>query len=452
MIIPRIYRNIPKIVPFRYYCKQEKPAEAGGTVSAAVLKKLECKFKEFENTESCSLLKKHLTEEIFEKIKKRITPTYKSSLLDCIQAGLENPDCNVGVFAACPESYTTFSELFDKIIADIHGFTEFKPHPPICYGNGCDFPDLDPEQKFVVSTSIRCGRSLKDFPFNPKMSRCNYVQVQDILVGALRNLCCEHKGKYFPLFEMDDCCQEKLVRENILFTSNDANLQDANALNSWPMGRGVYLNPQRTFVVWINEEDHVRVISMEPSGNLGRVYERLVIGIESLEHQLNFAKNDRLGHLTMSPANLGNTILASVHMRMPWILMKKEKLDELIKKYNLQIRAMSGGVYDVSNKRRFGMTEYETILNLYNAIDEMIQLECQGAAEVEEMRKKNYPNPCDKEDKDKKDDKNAKGNQNDKGKQNAKGNQDEDKCKQGSNKKEPPKPKKYDSSKCNKKK
>lgn len=408
---------------------------------AAVLKKLECKFKEFQNTESCSMLKKHLTEEIFEKIKKRTTPTYKSSLLDCIQSGLENPDSNIGVYAACPESYTTFAELFDKIIADYHGLTDLKPHPAPCYGNGCDFPDLDPEQKFIVSTRVRCGRTLKGFPFNPKMSRCNYLKVQEKVVDALRNLCCEHKGKYFPLFEMDDCCQKKLVREHILFKSGDVYLQDANALNSWPMGRGVYLNPQKTFVVWINEEDHVRIISMEPGGDLGRVYERLVIGIESLEHQLKFAHNERLGHLTMCPTNLGTTIRASVHMKMPWLLMKKEKLDELIKKYNLQIRGTSGehsqavgGVYDVSNQRRVGMTEYETILNLYKAIDEMVQLECHGEAEVEEMRKKNYPDPCGKDCKDKNDNKN-------------------DKCKQsqGSNKKEPPKVKAYDSSKCNKK-
>ena len=38
-------------------------------------------------------------------------------------------------------------------------------------------------------------------------------------------------------------------------------------------------NPEKTFLVWVNEEDHCRVISMESGGNLRSVFQRLSRGL-----------------------------------------------------------------------------------------------------------------------------------------------------------------------------
>ncbi|TGZ38083.1 hypothetical protein DBV15_10041 [Temnothorax longispinosus] len=43
------------------------------------------------------------------------------------------------------------------------------------------------------------------------------------------------------------------------------------ALTSYP---GIFFNEKKTFLVWCNEEDHMRLISMERDGNLGRRYTR----------------------------------------------------------------------------------------------------------------------------------------------------------------------------------
>ena len=53
-------------------------------------------------------------------------------------------------------------------------------------------------------------------------------------------------------------------------------LIDAGACQHWPTGRGIYLNKDRTFVVWVGEEDHLRIISIQPGGNLGEVFNRCV--------------------------------------------------------------------------------------------------------------------------------------------------------------------------------
>lgn len=53
-------------------------------------------------------------------------------------------------------------------------------------------------------------------------------------------------------------------------------LGDAGGYKYWDIGRGIYHNDKKTFLVWVNEEDHLRLISMQKGGDLGEVYRRLV--------------------------------------------------------------------------------------------------------------------------------------------------------------------------------
>lgn len=42
-------------------------------------------------------------------------------------------------------------------------------------------------------------------------------------------------------------------------------------------------NNEKTFLIWINEEDHTRIISMEKGGNMKRVFERFCRGLKQVE-------------------------------------------------------------------------------------------------------------------------------------------------------------------------
>ena len=43
---------------------------------------------------------------------------------------------------------------------------------------------------------------------------------------------------------------------------------------SWPTGRGIFLSSDRQLIVWVNEEDHLRIISLNKGGDLPSVYSR----------------------------------------------------------------------------------------------------------------------------------------------------------------------------------
>lgn len=53
-------------------------------------------------------------------------------------------------------------------------------------------------------------------------------------------------------------------------------LRDAGGYRDWPSGRGIFHNNDKTFLVWVCEEDHMRIISMQRGGDVSAVFTRLV--------------------------------------------------------------------------------------------------------------------------------------------------------------------------------
>ncbi|KAM7355292.1 arginine kinase 1 [Cochliomyia hominivorax] len=352
-------------------------------VDAAVLTKLEEGYAKLAASDSKSLLKKYLTKEVFDNLKNKKTPTFGSTLLDCIQSGLENHDSGVGIYAPDAEAYTVFADLFDPIIEDYHGgFKKTDKHPARDFGDVSVFSNLDPNNEFVISTRVRCGRSMQGYPFNPCLSEAQYKEMEQKVSSTLSGLEGELKGKFYPLTGMEKSVQQQLIDDHFLFKEGDRFLQAANACRFWPSGRGIYHNDNKTFLVWCNEEDHLRIISMQMGGDLGEVYRRLVTAVNEIEKRIPFSHDDRLGFLTFCPTNLGTTIRASVHIKLPKLAANKAKLEEVAGKYNLQVRGTrgehteaEGGVYDISNKRRMGLTEFQAVKEMYDGIAELIKIE-----------------------------------------------------------------------------
>ena len=59
--------------------------------------------------------------------------------------------------------------------------------------------------------------------------------------------------------------KEQLRADHFLFKEADKYLKSCGMNRDWPNGRGIFINNDKTFMVWVNEEDHLRFISMEKS-------------------------------------------------------------------------------------------------------------------------------------------------------------------------------------------
>lgn len=344
------YRSILSKLPVKMAtakCHKCEEKCGKGKVNPEVVKEMENAYDAFMKTDSNSYVKKYLTPEIFNKLKTKKT-SFGSNLLDCVRSCFENPDSSVGIYAADPEAYTLFADIFDPIIDDYHGgFKKSARHPQTDWGDVNSIGTLDIKNDLIISTRIRCARTLEGYPFNPVMTEAQYRELEAKASEALGSLTGELKGNYYPLDKMTKEVQQQLIDDHFLFKEGDRFLQSANACRFWPTGRGIYHNDLKTFLVWVNEEDHMRIISMQKGGNLGEVYRRFVTAVTELGKKIPFMRNDRFGYLTFCPTNLGTTIRASVHIKLEKLARDMQKLNDT---------EALGGVYDVSNKRRPGLT------------------------------------------------------------------------------------------------
>ena len=129
--------------------------------------------------------------------------------------------------------------------------------------------NVDPNAP-VKSTRIRVGRSIEGFGLSPGITQEQRLAVEKLMISAFAKLEGELAGSYSPLLGMEEATRQQLVDDHFLFVSGDKNLIAAGMEREWPEGRGIFHNKEKTFLTWVNEEDQLRIISMQ-KGELFRL-------------------------------------------------------------------------------------------------------------------------------------------------------------------------------------
>lgn len=320
-----------------------------------------------------SLMKKYLTKEIYEELKEKKTK-YGYTLKKLINSGIKNEDSSIGVYAGDKESYDLFAPLLEPIIKDYHKFEGVHRSDLSSFEVG-NFDD-----KRVLSTRVRVGRNLAHFPLGTNISKEERLKVESKIKKALSTLTC--KGEYFSLDSISKDAKEELIKNHFLFKEGDRFLKEAGLNDDWPSGRGIFLSQDKTFLVWINEEDQLRIISMQKGGDLKEVYNRLLLFLSELENSLEFSWHTKYGFVTSCPTNLGTALRASVHVKLENLGKDMKKFEKLASDLELQIRGVDGEhsksrgfVFDISNKRRLGVSEKECINTLFNGVNKLLEIE-----------------------------------------------------------------------------
>jgi len=333
------------------------------------------------NLNCSSLLRKYLTKDLFKRLKDRKT-SYGFTLGQVICSGVVNQDSQIGVYAGDAESYELFSELFEPIIVDYHDVNLDENHPANLDPADLQGSNPDPADQYILSTRIRVGRNLAGMPLGPAVTRTQRNDIEQQVVSALNSLNDELEGKYYPLCGMKQTDKQRLIDDHFLFKAGDRFLEAAGLNRDWPEGRGIFHNHDKTFLVWVNEEDQLRIISMQEGGDIASVFQRLINGVKHLGKTLPFLFDERLGYLSSCPTNLGTAMRASVHIRLPELAQNMDRLKQLTDRYSLQIRGLhgehsqsEGGVFDISNRRRLGVTEVQCVQDLVDGVGALIKAE-----------------------------------------------------------------------------
>merc|ERR1711907_765456 len=193
---------------------------------------------------------------------------------------------------------------------------------------------------------------------------------------------------------IDNDKYNELVKAHIMFKdmAADTYLAAAGIAQHWPHGRGCYVSEDRGFVIWVGEEDHLRIMCMQKGTVLNKVFDRLKAALDVVNsiEGLEFAFSPDYGVVTSCPTNLGTGMRASVHIPIPKLTADgtDKKAKEICKPLGLSVRGTGGehtpigadGTCDISPSARFCITEAQIITALYNGLKLLKEKEAKACA------------------------------------------------------------------------
>merc|ERR1719230_2341438 len=329
-----------------------------------------------------SLLSKCLTPDVWEKCKDR-RDKFGFSFRQAIFSGSKWTESGVGVYAGSHDSYYAFAPFMDAIIQTYHGHKPTDKHISDMDYTHLKCPPFPPdEDKMINSTRIRVARNLADYPLGTCVTPKQREEIEKLVTSALAEFDGDLKGKYYSLETMTDAEKKQLIADHFLFKGGDKYLQSAGLEREWPANRGIFHNDAKTFLVWVNEEDQLRIISMQKGSNILEVFKRLSIAAGKIEEKAKFASDDHFGYVSTCPTNMGTGLRASVHINLPKLMKNKDLHQSIADKYFVQIRGIHGehtetddGVFDISNLRRLGRNEVDLVQDMYDGVNALIREE-----------------------------------------------------------------------------
>jgi creatine kinase len=323
-------------------------------------------------------------------------------LAPCIKTGVDNPGHphikTCGLVAGDEECFEVFADIFEPVISARHGgYPRDGVQPTDMDSNNISTTKIDPTGNYVLTSRIRTGRSVRGIRLPPCISFEERRKLEGLVTKALMNLDEELKGDYFPLhgsksYEakpegMSKEKEEELRSKGNLFQEPDSTLLLSSGMGRhWPDARGVFHNDAANFFVWVNEEDHMRIISMEEGDNMKRIFERFDKACSNVQKVLENAgygimHNDHLGFILTCPSNLGTGLRAGAMTQIP-LFSAREDFKKICTAMRLQARGRhgvdsdsSGGTWDISNLDRIGKAETALVNTVIEGLAQIIKWE-----------------------------------------------------------------------------
>lgn len=148
------------------------------------------------------------------------------------------------------------------------------------------------------------------------MTKESKLQVERKVVEILGEVC----GTYSQVHKLNDL--DKNWLKSIGIDPNNENEEfDAAGINDdWPIGRGVFIEDSKSFVVLVNYMDHLKIVVLKDktdiNDNIGGGFERMLKLIKKFE-KFDYAKDPFLGNITVSPTQMGTAMTLHCEITLP---------------------------------------------------------------------------------------------------------------------------------------
>uniref|UniRef100_UPI003AB09CED creatine kinase M-type n=1 Tax=Centroberyx gerrardi TaxID=166262 RepID=UPI003AB09CED len=315
---------------------------------------------------NCTLMGRILTPAMYRRQFNRCT---HSGVIfdDVIRPGLEEPGylsgpVSVGCVAGDAQSYILFCDFFDRVIEAFHNhkITSQTPDSDFNYDNLKGGDDLD--RLYAVSCEVSVVRGVEDFCFPTHCSRGERRQLLSLARTALQQLGEELPGRLLPVEQLN---QEMLPPPSPSPSSSPSPSPSqlrTGVGRDWPDARAVWVSKDGSLVVWVNLEDHLKLVSTRDDANIAEAFKSICVNLLQLEARYKqlrhpFIWKQQLGWVTSSPADVGTGLRTSVRLKLQR-LPKHKRLQDVLKRLRIRMdKTESPALYRVSNAATFGLSE-----------------------------------------------------------------------------------------------
>lgn len=381
-------------------------------------------------TSVTTYLARFLKRSIFDKIKMRQT-RMDHNLFDVIWPAMKkatkerkiDEDLNAGVVAPDFDVYVVFQEFLVPLIKDIHNIdlnNDFQPHPAMSFfpsNHGSDKEtagdnenaavhedddeevetihlNLDTTGKWIQEGIVECSRNIDmvELPLNLNVGQLE--QVERIVTASILNVDFakaideDEIGVYYTMNEVLDNPSEirTILAANrllipLLDDSDPNQAAESLAINGaqWPYGRGVYVSAKGDLAIWVNAQEHVRVLCCTDShtpADIGFAYSKIGKAMVFIEDKVEFRHSYFLGYLASRPSFLGTSMRLSLTLHLPHLTKEKENLRHLCIVRGLHMVSHDNAkCVKVSNMQSIGSSEWNIFQDYCTAVANLLQLE-----------------------------------------------------------------------------
>jgi protein arginine kinase len=222
----------------------------------------------------------------------------------------------------------------------------------------------------VITSRVRLARNLRRHPFPGWATRDQRIAAAEAMRPAVEALAPMKDAFSQELADLGPVQKQVLVERHLISREHAARGD----------GSAAVIERRQRFSFMINEEDHLRMQSIQAGMKLTECYQALSELDTELEDSLEFAFDAQLGYLTTCPTNLGSGMRASAMLHLPGLVLADQitQVLQAVHKIGLAVRGLYGegteslgNLYQISNQSTLGESEEAIIERLDRVISQV---------------------------------------------------------------------------------
>ncbi len=238
---------------------------------------------------------------------------------------------------------------------------------------------VDNEKNIVITSRIRLARNLKNYKFPAKMTHDEANSIISSTYDVINS-----KGLNFNLFYMknlSDLDKNVLIEKHLISPALAENKNEGAFL----------LSPDKKVSIMLNEEDHIRIQTINEGMCLKECWDTSNKIDDILEEKLEYAFDHDLGYITSCPTNIGTGMRASVMLHLPALSIANQ-IDRLlygVSQLGVAVRGVYGEgtksmgyLYQVSNQGTLGASEDTLIEKITQIVMQIVEKEREIRAQL----------------------------------------------------------------------